>query len=221
MLRKTMLSQLNSMKKYLALAICLLSMTAHASQRAVTDEGNIVILNENGTWAYESSDTSKITEIKLNKNTFKKNSESTFPLKSTKNNSQFWIDPKKWTFKKSDGVNQHEYDFQLKGGKDLYGMAITERIQIALANLTQLALQNAKAVAPDTQIVHQEYRVVNGNKVIYLEMEGTMQGIKFTYLGYYFSDSSGSTQYLIYTGSNLVSDYKTEIDKFLNGFSIQ
>jgi hypothetical protein len=132
----------------------------------------------------------------------------------------FWIDTKKWSFKKVDSNDPGEYEFRLKG-KDLYGLVITEKIQLDLKNLSIIALENAKGAAPDTKIAHQEYRIVNGNKVLYLEMEGTMQGVKFSYLGYYFSDSSGSTQYLAYTGSNLVNQYRTEIENFLNGFSIQ
>jgi len=65
-----------------------------------------------------------------------------------------------------------------------------------------------------------EYRIVNGNKVIYMEMIGTIQSVKFKYLGYYYSNSSGSTQYLANTSTNLVDKYKTDINNFLNGFSI-
>jgi hypothetical protein len=49
-----------------------------------------------------------------------------------------------------------------------------------------------------------------------MEMLGTIQGVKFKYLGYYYSDDSGSTQYLTYTGANLVEKYQTDIENFLN-----
>ena len=54
-----------------------------------------------------------------------------------------------------------------------------------------------------------------------MEMKGTTQGIKFMYLGYYYSDDSGSTQFITYTGSNLVNKYKLEIYDFLNGLEVQ
>ena len=140
------------MKKYFALVlfICLLSITSHAFQRAVTDEGDIVILNENGTWSYENSDTIKVNEIRLNNNIFKKNPDSTFSLKSTKNKSIFWIDPQKWSFTKGKGIDadEREYKFTLKG-QDLYGLAITEKVEIPLENFPNIALHNAKDVAPD------------------------------------------------------------------------
>ena len=49
-----------------------------------------------------------------------------------------------------------------------------------------------------------------------MQMDGTIQGIKFSYFGYYYSDKSGSTQLLVYTASNLADKYKIEIENFLN-----
>ena len=54
-----------------------------------------------------------------------------------------------------------------------------------------------------------------------MEMKGTLQGINFMYLGYYYSDDAGSTQFIAYTASSLVSKYKSEIYNFLNGFRVQ
>ncbi|MCG8429266.1 MAG: hypothetical protein MI754_18090, partial [Chromatiales bacterium] len=145
--------------------------------------------------------------------------KSSFSLKSTKNNSVFWINPKKWAFSKSDDGNEAaEYNFQLRG-KDLYAMAITEEITIDIENLAQIALENAREAAPNARITKREYRIVNGNKVIFQQMEGTIQGINFTYLGYYYSNDTGSTQYLTYTATSLVSKYRTKINGFLNGFA--
>ena len=196
------------------------SNMAMVSQRAVTDKGEIVILHSNGTWKYENATTIKNSEIKTNKASFKKDSKATFCVKSMKNKSQFWIDPKKWMFKKGNDTNGHEYKFRLKG-TDVYGAAITERVKINKEYLTKIALQNAKEVSPDIKILNQEFRVVNGNKVIYMEMMGTIAGTKIKYIGYYYSDSSGTTQYITYTGANIADQYKIEIEKFLNGFSIQ
>jgi hypothetical protein len=208
------------MKKYFALVICLLSFTVNAGQKAVTDEGDIVILKSDKTWVYENNSLDKVTEILLNKNSFAKGKESTFTLKSKVNDAEFSIDPKAWSFKKGKDDEETEYSFKLKG-KDLYGMAITEGIEIDVVILSQIALQNAKDVAPDAKITKQEYRIVNDNKVIYQEMDATIQGMKIKYLGYYYSDKSGSTQYLTYTGASLFDKYKPAMESFLNGFSIQ
>lgn len=54
-----------------------------------------------------------------------------------------------------------EYNLNLKSG-DLYRMAITERIEVNLEKLAEIAFNNAKAAAPDAKVVKKEYRVVNG-----------------------------------------------------------
>lgn len=208
------------MRIFIVLLLCVFSFSVLASKKAVTEEGDVVILNDDGTWKYEDGKASNVIDIKLNPNTFERNNKSNFALKSTKTNSSFSIDPKKWKFKKNKGAHESaEYMFQLKNG-DLYGMAITEQVEINVDVLAKIAFDNAKGAAPDTKVVKKEYRIVNGNKVIYMEMIGTIQSVKFKYLGYYYSNSSGSTQYLANTSTNLVDKYKTDINNFLNGFSI-
>lgn len=192
----------------------------YANQRAITDTGEEVILNSDGTWVFTNE--SKLGEevIKTNKSDFKKPASSTFLLKSTKNNSAFWINANTWTFKKATDTAAAEYDLQLKNN-DLFGLVITEAISVPVESLTKIALTNAKDVAPDMEVLEKEYRYVNGLKVIYMEMAGTLQGMKITYLGYYYSNESGATQFLIYTGTNLVDKYKEEITDFLNGLDVQ
>ena len=71
-------------------------------------------------------------EVKTHKAVFNKDSKSSFRIRSTKNKTEFWIDPKDWAFNKAVGDTQVEYKFRLKG-KDLYGMAITEKVQVDIA----------------------------------------------------------------------------------------
>ena len=204
------------MKNFIAMFLMLMMTPVLASQRAITDTGDEVILKNDGTWTYSSQAPKKSGKIKTNKTIFKKPKASGFQLKSKKNNSAFWINPAKWSFKKAVSNTEAEYEFQLKG-KDLYGMAVTEEIQIALESLVDLALTNAQSAAPDARITKKEYRKVNGKKVIYMEIQGTIQSIKFTYMGYYYSNESGSTQLITYTATNLVPKYKRDVNDFLNG----
>lgn len=208
------------MKLYIILLFCFFSFNTLASKKAMTEEGDVVILNDNGTWKYEDGKAADDIVLAINPGTFTKPDTSNFDIKSTKTNSVFAINPKKWKFKKSEnGHEAAEYTFQLKDS-DLYGMAISEQVEIEVESLTQIAFENAKGVAPDIKVVKKEYRFVNGYKVIYMEMIGTIQSIKFKYLGYYYSNSSGSTQYLVYTADNLVEKYQNDINNLLNGFSI-
>jgi len=191
-----------------------------ASQRAVTDEGDIVILNDDGTWAFESPDTVESVEIPTSEKQFTKTADSRFSVKSTKTNSEIWLDTKKWLFEKGATIDDAEYSFRLRGG-DLYGQLISEQVELDIVALTDIALENARSVAPGMRIVKREFRVVNGTKVLFMEMQGILQGTGFTFRGYYFSNSTGSTQFLTYTGTNLADKYDQDIQSFLNGFSVQ
>lgn len=195
-----------------------ISSISYASQQAVTDTGKEVILNDNGTWKYSSESENSLVKLTTNKKTFKKPKNSSFLLKSTKNSSAFSINTKKWSFAKGSNNKDAEYEFQLKG-KDLYAMAIAEAIEIDAESLTDIAFSTAKSAAPDIQIIKKEYRIVNNKKVIYMEMSGTIQSMKITYLGYYYSSPSGSTQLVVYTGTNLVNKYRNEISDLLNGLT--
>lgn len=187
-----------------------------ADKKAVTETGEEVILHDNGTWEKVLKSSKKDDSTSTNKELFNKNDDATFQLKSTVNNATIYINPKKWSFAKSKRGNAVEYELQMTDS-DLRAMLVTERIEVPLENLAQLALENARKVSPDIYFVTREYRIVNGKKVIMAQMNGTVSGIKFTYLGYYYSDEKGSTQIVTYTSQNLFPEYREEAEKFLNG----
>ena len=205
------------MKKItLALFGLLIVSLLEAQQKAVTETGDEVILYDDGSWKYQNEDQLLEKEIPINPNKFEKDEKSTFLLKSNRLNVGFWLNPKMWSFKKAIDNPDAEYELQLKEG-DLYGMIISEKLEIPLETLKMIAVENGKAAAPDLKIVKEEYRTVNGIKVLLLQMNGTMQGIKFTYYGYYFSNTNGTVQFITYTSQNLVESYKPKIEKLLNG----
>jgi hypothetical protein len=208
------------MKNLLVAILLLVASASYAGQTAVTDTGEKVILNSDGTWVSADSAPKPAKSIETNKKKFEKPKNSAFLLKSTRNNSAYWINTGKWSFSKTQADAAAEYRFQLKG-KDLYGMAITEGIEMPLESLVDIALTNARSAAPDAKMILQEYRVVNGKKVIYMEFKGTIKGVNFIYHGYYYSNSSGSTQLLTYTAANTVAKYKSEMDDLLNGLVTQ
>ena len=206
------------MKRITLVIICLsLISVVRAQQKAVTETGEEVILFEDGTWKYQNEDDLEKTEIPINSRAFKKDDNSTFLLKSNKLNVGFWLNPKLWSFKKATDNSDAEYELQLKDG-DLYGMIISEKVEIPLEALKSIALETGRSVAPDLKIVKEEYRIVNGIKVLLLHMNGTTQGIKFSYYGYYFSSTNGTVQFVTYTAQNLLDGYRKECDILLNGF---
>lgn len=194
----------------------LLGSSVFAQQKAVTDSGEEVVLYADGTWKATNSaaDASTIT---TNAKKFVKKATSTFLLKSTKFNVGCYLDSKQWSFKKSGPDEASEFSLQSKTD-DLYGMIISEQIVIPIENLRTIAFNNAKEAAPDTKITKEEYRTVNGVKVLMMQMEGTIQGIQFKYFGYYYSNAKGTVQFLTYTSKELFASKEAALEDLLNGF---
>lgn len=193
--------------------------SAAGQVRAVTSNGDEVILNTDGTWKYTNDSTQNFSKIDTNKVEFLKNAAASFLVKSNRIIYGVYIDPKKWSFTKSDASEASEFVFTLKE-KDAYGMLISEKIEMPIETLKEAALANAKEAAPDIKITKEEYRKVNNNIILLMQMEGTIKGIKFTYLGYYFSSAKGTVQLLTYTSGNLLNEYKKDLEEFLNGFVV-
>ncbi len=200
----------------LTVLILMSAQFLNAQINAITESGDEVILYEDGTWNYINDSIIENAEIPINDKEFSKHIKSTFLVKSSKLNIGIWIDPKSWSFTKETDNGASEFQFQKKGD-DLYAMLISEKVQIPIEDLKGIAFKNARKVAPDIKVVKEEYRNVNGIKVLVIQMSGTLQGIKFTYYGYYFSNSNGTIQLLTYTGEKLFNDYLEDIELFLNG----
>jgi hypothetical protein len=206
------------MKKFLLCSLSVLLIFTGISQiRAVTSTGDEVILNANGTWQYVNKDLQNLNKVDTNKTIFGKPSNASFLVKSNKVNYGVYIDPQKWTFKKGEHGDASEFVFDLKE-EDAYAMFISEKLEIPLETLKGIALENAKEVGPDIKIVKEDYRRVNRKLILFLQMEGSIQGIKVTYSGYYYSSPSGTLQLVTYTTSNLFDEYKAVLEDFLNGF---
>lgn len=200
------------------LVFLIIAGAAHAQTPAVTEQGVEVILYNDGTWdyAYLEDSLAAHKDLPTNPELFEKPANSTFAIKSEILDLNFYLNPKDWRFEKSPEGDASEFDLEFKKG-DVYGMIINEQIEIPLTSLKNIALINAREVSSDIRITHEEYRMVNGLKVMHLEMEGTIQGIEFAYFGYYYSDTSGTTQYITYTSRNLMEKYRPYCEGLLNG----
>lgn len=206
------------MNRFGLLLILMFSTTTivSAQQRAVTELGEEVILFSDGTWRFANQKVEETKAIPTNPQTFEKDKTASFMLKSKKAKVGFWLDPKQWSFQQATDNPDAEYDLQLKG-EDLFGMIITEKMEIPLESLKSIAFENGRAAAPDLEIVKEEYRNVNGIKVLCLQMNGTLQGIKFAYYGYYYSNEEGTVQFITFTSQQLLKSYEKDCEKLLNG----
>lgn len=194
------------------------SFSASAQINAVTDDGKEVLLSTDGTWKYKT-DITPGYETRLDTLTFEKGKDATFLLKGQKVKYGVWLDPKKWKFKAGEEDDSKEYKLILKG-EDAYAMIIPERIIIPTNNLVEIALKNSKKAAPDARLVRQEIRKINGVVVTLAEIRGTIEGINFVYLGYYYGDKEGTVQFVTCTSDKLYSKYKKGMEDLLNGFVI-
>jgi hypothetical protein len=112
------------------------------------------------------------------------------------------------------------YQFQHSGG-ELYVRIISERLQIPLESMPEVAITNARAADANAKITRQGYRTVNGLRMLYLDFEATPSGIPITYFGHYYSDASGTVQVIAWTGRNLLEEYRDEIERFVSGFEVR
>jgi len=208
---------MKTIRKIITITIVLLTIQITKAQiNAVTETGDEVILFDDGTWKYVNVHVSEEKEIPVSEKKYFKSDKSTFLVKSKALNMGIWINPKTWKFVK--GTDNDDFEFQFhKKGDDLFAILITEKISIPIKTLKNIAIENARKVAPDLKVIKEEFRNVNGIQVLMMQMSGTIQGIKLTYYGYYYSNSKGAIQLLGFTGKNLFDNYKDDIEEFLNG----
>lgn len=206
------------MKWGFILCLVIISNQINAQINAITETGEQVILYNDGTWEYNNPDSlnAPSEEIKLNPSVFSKGSNSTFQVKSSKLNIGVYINPNVWSYKKEINQGPTEYIFSGKS-KDMYAMLIAEQVSIPIESLKEIAVQNAMKASPDVQVVKEEYRMVNGIKVLLLQLKGTVRGIKFSYIGYYYSNENGTIQLVAYTSQNLMSTHQKDMEILLNG----
>jgi hypothetical protein len=204
------------MKRNIVLIASFLIMSAAFAQKnAVTEDGKNVILNADGTWLYAKVDSVKNDESTIGE--FKKPITSTELKKSDRVNVGFWYNPQKWVFEKSPLGETNEFRFKHKKG-DGYAMVVSERIQMGIEDLRELAIGNASNVSKDFMVEKEEYRMINGIKMLHLIMSGKIKGVTFIYNGYYYSGEDGIVQYITYTGKSLFKEYEKDFYDLLNGF---
>jgi hypothetical protein len=210
------------MKKFFSALAVLCVLNTHAQIKALTDEGKEVVLFENGTWKYvhDNGISTKTDTISINPKALKKSNEASFLVKSKTFNIGIFINPVKWTFERNntDNDKSSEYTFSLKTD-EAYATLITEKTPIDLENMRTIALMNAQSASVDVEETLAEYRIVNNKKILCLEMKGTIKGIKFIYLGYYFCNENGTAQLVSYVAQNQYGKLKDEMTTLLNGLT--
>jgi hypothetical protein len=200
--------------------------TLNAQTEAYTAAGDTVILYDDGTWEYQSdskedpSGLPPIDSLWYNPGKFDKPATAPQTVKDESGAFEVWYEDKKWQRTPSGRLNEDaKMAFKTKrpGG---FGMVIYEPVELPLHVLREAALINARSADPNIQLTNQELRSVNGRKMLCLEMEGAVSGMKFKYFGYYYSNLSGSWQFITYTTQSLFDEFKPDFELLLNGLII-
>ena len=180
--------------------------------KARTESGKEVLLLPDGTWKYASESAPAHSSVAT------KPAGSKTLFKFTQGGFAIWYDETKWV-KQTQPDDSAPLQFRFKRG-DGYAVVLVEELNIPLATLKQVAIENAKRAAPDAQVVFEETRTVNGKEVLCMKFDGTVKGIPFRYYGYYYGGKQGTIQLLTFTGQDLFAKYEQEFSDFLNGLEI-
>lgn len=210
------------MRKLLIMAFCFITIVSYAQTKALTENGDEVILFDDGTWAFADDSLSwgygdeALLKILNNPNKFSKPASAKFELKSKVMDISFWFDTNVWKSSKLSVNEDAEYQFESRD-TELYAIVITERFEIPLETLRSVSIQNIMSAATNVEVLDEEYRVVNGHKVISTRINAVVEGIKISYHIYYYTDESGSMQFMTYTSQNLYQRRKGDMENLLNG----
>jgi hypothetical protein len=188
---------------------CLLAISAQSQEVVTTASGKQITVFPDGTWKVLPDSPGSATSRSVG---------ATAKLEVNRGRSAVYYDPNKWKLKSEEQGGRSNLEHAEGDG---YALIIAERVGMSIDVLKNIALQNARAAAPDASIVAEEPRKVNGVELLMLQIEGTISGIPFTYLGYYYTGEHGSIQVITFTGRNLFAEFRPDFEELLNGFVVK
>ena len=137
--------------------------------------------------------------------------------RSLKIRAGVYYNENKWKILLPEKGEDTEFKFSHVKGNG-YAMFISDKSSIPMEHLRTIAIDNAKSESEAFTLDKEEYRIVNGIKLLCLQISVKMQGTSYVYLGYYYSGDDGVAQFLTYTSKTLFKDYKDDFEELLNGF---
>lgn len=210
------------MKIVTLLLVIIINTLSYSQIIATTAKGDTVLLNKDGTWEFKTEYLKKNLNIKTvldtNSTLFFKDSLSQQVVKGQKVDYQLWYNPDNWKLANLNNSSA-EYSLQYTKGP-AYCLIIPEKISLTMEDLKNVAIVNAEKVGKNIEVVKEDVRKVNGTYVFMMELKGLIQGIRFVYYGYYYAGKDETIQLITYTYQSEFEEYKTELEKMLNGLVI-
>jgi hypothetical protein len=127
------------------------------------------------------------------------------------------FNPAAWKETRSADAGKRTFQHARGGG---FAMIVAEGIETPIEQLRDRALANMRQTATDVQVISEQQRHVNGTDVLSLQTNVTVQGVPFTYLGYYYGGTSGTVQVVTYAERATFENYQREFEAFLNGLEV-
>jgi len=191
-------------------------------QRAKTTDGKEVILRDDGTWAYAEpgkKDKAKAKDKEKAGGDYKKDKKSELAYTGKRGTFTLSLVPDAWTQLEKSINPLAEVGFK-NGEGDVYAMVVAERLQVPLPALKKSVLDNMKRVDPESKVLLDEKRTVNGLEMRCLTVEAAVQEIPLTYHIYLYAGDEGSIQLMTWTGRKLFKESKADMEALLNGFEV-
>lgn len=197
------------------LLVCCAMNCLGASTKAITQDGKVVYLHEDGTWGYEE----KAVPSDSTNYTITTPDGSTEVARSKKGFVEIWYNPNTWSAAKQKNEAESEFQFRHKVG-DVYVVMIVEEFEMTIETLKEMAEENARSTTDELTITRDTLLAINGREMASLDMLGVIKGIAFKYRGCYWAGRDGCVQVVAYTGSRLFDKYSADIDMLMSGIKI-
>jgi hypothetical protein len=187
------------------------------SIKAKTQDGRTVILHADGTWQFLKKE-GPIAPKAPKDNRFNAPQRATKKVSDPRGLVELWYIPAKWNvYPKPERLSPDASFALIHKTKDAYALGIIERISMPLKTLKKIAVDNARNVAPDAEVVLDEERQINGNTASIMGITGTIDGIPFRYHSYYWRGEKGCFQVITYTSQNLFAEFHDDFNDLLSG----
>lgn len=219
---------IDPMKKLFVFAFLITTLNLFAQERAITESGDTIYVYADGTWSYEldilgtaprgkaasytvaPKETSKVFDAPADNKTELKGANVDYTIR-------YHYDT--WKRLPAATLNpEAEFAFSSKDNGSVYAMVIPEGVELGTKGLFNIALQHMEKVSQKPiEVVEQEYRTVNGKKLISAIIYATVNDLDVVYYGYYYSGEDRTIQFLTYTLQSGFERAKPMMEAMLNG----
>ena len=117
--------------------------------------------------------------------------------------------------KDEPGVRRSQ--FRHRNG-EIWVSSISERSEIAVDQVMELALTNAREMDPKARAIQRGQRTVNGRTLRFQELEASSNGVSVVLYCHFFSDATGTYQLMGWTTKNLFPQHRATIESWVAGF---